>query len=212
MSDLKNTFYKDLNLIKKEIYAQVVQSEYFPDNPNKVRGIYLVIGVLIVIISWFMGPIFDWYGVLSFVASGVVVLVFSFIMPKKTKKGVRALEHIKGFKQYLNVAEKDRIDFHNEPAKEPKLFEKFLPFAMVLGVEKAWAQQFKDIYNENPSWYADAGTKAFIASDLTNSLNAFSAKASTNLASTPSSASSGGSGFSGGGSGGGFGGGGGGSW
>lgn len=212
LSDLKNEFYKDLAKIKKEIYEQVVANEYFPENPNKVRGMYLVIGVFIVILSWFMGPIFDWFGVASFVASGLVVLVFSFIMPKKTKKGVRALEHIKGFKEYLNVAEKDRLDFHNAPEKDPATFEKFLPFAMALKVEENWAKQFDDIYKQQPEWYRDPGTSAFIATDLTRSLASFSSKANSSLASTPSSAASGGSGFSGGGVGGGFGGGGGGSW
>ena len=46
---------------------------------------------------------------------------------------------------YLRVAEKDRINFHNAPSRQPGQFEEFLPLAMVLRVEKAWAEQFKDI-------------------------------------------------------------------
>ena len=134
-------------------------------------------------------------------------------MPAKTRQGALAKEHILGLKRYLTVAEKDRIEFHNAPEKNPEHFEKLLPYAMVLGVEQEWAKQFAGIYNQQPNWYDDSSGKYFTAFALTDSLNNFQAKADTTLASRPSSASSCGSGFGGVGfSGGGFGGGGGGSW
>ena len=133
-------------------------------------------------------------------------------MPKKTRQGVLAKEHILGLKQYLTVAEKDRIKFHNAPEKNPEHFEKLLPYAMVLGVERDWAKQFEGIYNKQPDCYNDSSGVPFSALVLSNSLDSFQTKANSALASRPSSASSGGSGFSGGVSGGGFGGGGGGSW
>ena len=82
----------------------------------------------------------------------------------------------------------------------------------MLGVEKKWAKQFEDIYQESPKWYSSASARNFSALALANNLNGFQSQANSILSSAPSSASSGGSGFSGGGSGGGFGGGGGGSW
>jgi len=81
----------------------------------------------------------------------------------------------------------------------------------VLRLEKAWAEQFKDIYTTAPNWYEDQAGGVFNALYLTRGLGTFEAKAASTLASKPSS--SGGSGLGGGGfSGGGFGGGGGGSW
>jgi uncharacterized membrane protein len=136
-------------------------------------------------------------------------------MSVKTKKGVLAKEHILGLKRYLTVAEKDRINFHNAPAKNPKQFEKLLPYAMALGVELEWAKQFEKIYIEKPDWYSDPSStgSAFSIFALTQSLNNFEQTSSSTLSSTPpSSAGSGSSGFSSGGSGSGFGGGGGGSW
>jgi len=109
----------------------------------------------------------------------------------------------------LEVAEKDRINFHNAPEKNPELFEKLLPYAMVFGVEKRWSKQFDGIYNKRPDWYSDPSGRVFTALILTDSLNSFRTVASSTMA---SKAGSGGSGFSGGGVGGGFGGGGGGSW
>jgi uncharacterized membrane protein len=212
LSELKNKFYKDLEKIKKEIYQSTVTKKYFLKNPNKVRGAYLGIGIVILVLSWFSGPIYSWFGVISLAISGLLIIIFSFFMPRKTRQGVLAKEHILGLKQYLTVAEKDRIKFHNAPEKNPKHFEKLLPYAMVLGVEQDWAKQFEGIYDKQPDWYNDSSGAHFSAFALASSLNSFQTKANTTLASRPSSASSGGSGFSGGFSGGGFGGGGGGSW
>jgi len=213
LSSLKDKFYKDLKKVEKEIYESIVSKGYFLKNPNKVRGTYIGIGFAILVLSWFSGPIFNWFGVVNIAISGILVIIFSFFMPKKAKKGVLAKEYILGLKNYLTVAEKDRIKFHNAPEKNPEHFEKLLPYAMVLGVEKEWAKQFENIYDQQPSWYNDPSHAHFTAFVLASSLNSFQTKANTTLTSRPSSASSGSSGFGGGGfSGGGFGGGGGGSW
>ncbi len=138
-------------------------------------------------------------------------MIFSFVMPAYTQKGAEMKEYILGLKKYMTVAEKDRIEFHNAPDKNPEIFETLLPFAMVLGVEKLWAKQFEGIYRQNPSWYSDRSNHAFSAVAFTNNLGGFSGSVQSAFAAT-TTAASGGSGFSGGGSGGGGGGGGGGSW
>ena len=212
LSDLKDKFYKNLNDIIDRIYQATVNKGYFPKNPKKVRGFYVGLAIAVLVIGWFVGPFLGWIGVASVWVTGILILIFGSVMPKKTKKGVLTREKILGLKMYLEVAEKDRINFHNAPEKKPEVFEKLLPFAIVLGVEKKWAKQFEDIYQESPKWYSAAGARNFSALALASSLNSFQSQANSTLASMPSSASSGGSGFSGGGSGGGFGGGGGGSW
>jgi uncharacterized membrane protein len=213
LSDLKNKFHEKLTQITEDAYNSVVSKQYFQKNPSTVRTIYISISVLIIVASFFTGGLWGGIGIISLVFSGALVGIFGFFMPKKTLKGVAAQEHILGLKQYLAVAEKDRIKFHNAPAKNPAQFEKLLPYAMVLGVEKEWAKQFEDIYKQSPSWYEDSSGHQFSALLLANSLHSFSSNAYSSLSSMPpSSASHGGSGFSGGGSGGGFGGGGGGSW
>ena len=212
LSDLKNKFYKDLNDIIDRIYQTTVSKGYFFKNPKKVRGFYVGLAIAVLVIGWFVGPFLGWIGVASAWITGVLILIFGNVMPKKTKKGVKAREKILGLKMYLEVAEKDRINFHNAPEKRPEVFEELLPFAIVLGVEKKWAKQFEGVYQESPNWYSAQSARNFSALALADSLNSFQSQADSTLASMPSSASSGGSGFSGGGSGGGFGGGGGGSW
>jgi len=212
LSDLKEKFHKTVDKIRKKLYSDVSLAGYFTKNPKSVRVVYKTISGIFLVIGFPAGIFFGPLSLLAFPLSGVIVLIFSLFMPQKTKKGVKSYEHILGLKEYLSVAEKDRIKFHNAPEKNPKLFEKLLPYAMVLKVEREWAEQFKEIYKQPPSWYDDPSGSGFSTVLLANNLHSFSTTASSVLNSRPSSAAAGGSGFSGGGVGGGFGGGGGGSW
>lgn len=207
MSSLKNKFYENASRAAKSVYLSLVKKGYFPKNPNSIRSFYLMGGFAIFFVGIISGGILGGLAVISLCISGFVVIGFSFLMPKKTQKGVLAWEHVLGLKLYMSVAEKDRMEFHNAPNKNPKHFEELLPYAMVLGVTKQWAEQFKDIYVQEPDWYSSGVVGGFVVTDFANDLGGFC----TTTKSVSSLASSGGSGFSGGG-GGGFGGGGGGSW
>lgn len=134
----------------------------------------------------------------------LIIFLFKRIMPAKTQKGAIAREHLLGLKQYIDVAEKDRIDFHNAPEKSPALFEHLLPYAVVFGLEKKWAAAFESILVTSPSWYHAGDLHAFSAVAFASSINR---NFSTALYSSISTGSgSGGGGFSGGGGGGGGGG------
>lgn len=120
-----------------------------------------------------------------------------------TDQGAKEWAKVDGFRLYLNTVEKDRLKFTDAPEKTPERFSKMLPYAIALGVEKQWAQQFEGIdLAQSTSWYSGnlaTFSAVALASDLGSSF------AST-VSSNSSVSSSGGS------SGGGFGGGGGGSW
>ena len=126
-------------------------------------------------------------------------------MPKRTEHGALVHDDIEGFKEYLSITEKDRIDFANAPEKSPATFERFLPYAMVFGVEKAWAGKFANLYTAKDSqhWYSGGGA-GFNVGALAGSMNAFGAR--TASAFTSAGGASGGGGSSGGGGGGGGGG------
>ncbi len=128
--------------------------------------------------------------------------------PRRTPQGLTAWSHIEGFKLFLSVTEKDRLAFSDAPARTPKQFSTFLPYAIALGVEKEWAKQFEGIdVTKNINWYG-GDTRAFTAGYLAGNLSdSFASTVATSAASPTSSG-----GFSGGSSGGGFSGGGGGSW
>lgn len=217
LSKLKNSFWDKYDRFTKEVYGSIARKGYFFKNPQEVRARYFVSYLFLLIIVFaaifsFMDAAPGAFAVLSFAASLIIIGIFSYAMPQKTASGVRVREHILGLKRYLAVAEKDRLEFHNAPEKNPGQFEKLLPLAIVLGVEKEWAKQFEGIYRENPAWYEDSrGFGHFSAIYLADSLGDFRSDFGAAAATPP--AASGSSGFGGGGfSGGGFGGGGTGSW
>jgi hypothetical protein len=123
-----------------------------------------------------------------------------------TQEGVLMKERLLGLRDYLQIAEKNRLEFHNAPEKSPALFEQLLPAALILGVSGIWAKEFADIYTQPPQWYSGSGGAGFSAGAFVSDMNGFSSAASSSLAASPSSSGSGGGGFSGGGRGGGGGG------
>ena len=217
ISDLKNKFYKDIPKIQEALYQTTVSKSYFPKNPNTVRSTYLGVGIAFCVLSIPFASIFfqSGFAIFANVVVSLMIMIFGWFMPRRTAKGVEAKEHILGLKEYMQVAEADRIKFHNAPEKSPEVFEELLPFAMVLGVEKEWAKQFEGLQEMRAEWYEGGdGLHTFNSLYLVNSLSGMSRTANAAFVSRPGGASSGGSGFSSGGgfSGGGFGGGGGGSW
>ncbi len=210
MSKIKKdvSMSKKIKLFKRDINEEMVLKGYYKKNPEKVRGLYMGLGIGIIFLAIYLG---DWFGagIVALIVSGVIIMGFGWIMSKKTKHGAETKESILGFKEFLAVTDKDRLEFHNAPEKDPKQFMKFLPFAIAMGVEKKWAKQFADMYIEPPTWYEGGMTGNLIALSLIDDLSGFTTNVNSGFsAAARGGTGSGGSGFSGGG----FGGGGGGSW
>ena len=216
ISDLKNKFYTNLSILKKVLYGELTRKKYFLSSPEKVRNSYLVAGFLVFVFSVlafvFFIPNPGWKGVLAGILTGIPVLAFAKSMPAKTRAGASAYMDILGFQEFMNRAEKDRL----ERMGDKDLFSKFLPYAIALDVADNWAKAFEGIYQEPPDWYVSpGGFRTFSPYAFTHSLNSVTSDLSSAMFSAPRGSSGGGSGggFGGGGSsGGGFGGGGGGSW
>jgi len=149
-------------------------------------------------------------------ASVLINVFFLHFMKAPTQDGRKIMDKIEGFKLFLSVTEKDRLNFFNPPEKTPELFEKFLPYALALDVENKWAEQFADVFakitEENkqyaPSWYYGTSFAIFNTNSFTSNLSNSFSNAIASSSVPPGSSS----GFGGGGSGGGGGGGGGGGW
>ncbi|MEI6296158.1 MAG: DUF2207 domain-containing protein [bacterium] len=207
LSDLTEKFYKKSEVIMEEVIDKVVSDGYYVSNPQDARAKYAIIAIILFFVSIYSSILIGSGFILVSIISFIIIFSFSFLMSKKTEKGVLVYEYILGLKDYLQIAEKDRINFHNAPDKRPEIFEKLLPYAMVLGVEKAWAKEFEDIYTTPPNWYHDTSGGSFNSVLFTNSMSSFSSYASSTLTSAPGGHSgSGGGGSSGGGGGGGGGG------
>ena len=160
---------------------------------------------------------------LAFIAGFGFVLLFGLIigtvvafyqwMKAPTQDGARLLDKIEGFRWYLGVAEKQELDSRYHVKARPELFSEYLPYALALDVEQAWAKRFADaltpaeMERARPTWYH--GSNTFNAASLAAVTSGISSGISSAVSSSSSSpgSSSGSSGGSGGGGGGGGGGG-----
>ena len=134
------------------------------------------------------------------------LILFLQYLPKRTPYGNQILGKLKGFKNFLETAEKDNLEAM--VMQEPSYFYNILPYTYVLGVSDKWIKKFETISLQAPSWY-DSPT-GFNVTSFRTFMNNTMTSAEQSMSSSPSSSSSGSSG--GGSSGGGSGGGGGGSW
>jgi uncharacterized membrane protein YgcG len=212
LRELENSFYRHLPGLQATIFSRLLQRRYYLQRPDEVRQRYVGLGfaggmaltVGLLMLSGAMG-MSDGTAVVAGALSGLITVLFGLIMPARTVLGTRVLEGVIGFEEFLSRVEGPRIE---KTIKTPELFEKYLPYAMALGVEQNWARAFEDIYKTAPEWYQGGDPTAFRADRFVGSLSNMSGRAERIMQSSPRS--SGGSGFSGGGrSGGGFGGGGG---
>lgn len=147
----------------------------------------------------------------TFILGSGLNLLFYHLLKKPTLEGRAILDEIEGFRHYLAVAEADRLDLENPPERTPELFEKFLPYAVALGVEQRWAEQFNEVLaaaSYQPAWLEGGGISRLSAVQLGTTLGSNMARSISSASTAPGSRSgSGGGGSSGGGGGGGGGGG-----
>lgn len=149
------------------------------------------------------------FGFLLGVACIVGMIICLRAMPKRTKYGNEILGKIKGFKTFLETAEKEKLEAM--VMQDPTYFYSILPFTYVLGVSDKWISKFESISLQAPDWYYSSS--GFNVSSFGTFMNSTMSSAQSAMSSSPSSSSGGSGGSSGGGSsGGGSGGGGGGSW
>ena len=157
-----------------------------------------------------------WYAPLILPLLGLPLAISAFFwIAAPTREGRAVLDRIAGFRQYLSIAEGERLDRMTPPKQTPELFERYLPFAIALGVENRWAEKFSGVLaaaaaqgQQGFGWYSGH-------SDPWSNPGGFVGSVGSSLASSVSSASTapgsssgaGGGGSSGGGGGGGGGGG-----
>jgi uncharacterized membrane protein len=221
LSDLKNRFYTVIPIVREDIMSSLKSKGIYTLDPESANGYSIVAGVaiaILVVAVQIMGWMNLFYSIPLVIGSVLVsVLIwwlFARQMTAKTVAGARIRIAVLGFQEFLNRVDADRIK-----SMSPDTFEKFLPYAMALGVEHNWAKAFDGIVKDPPSWYASPnGYVGFSPLFFSSSMHSMASDMHQVFVSAPRASSSGsgfrgGGGFSGGGfSGGGFGGGGGGAF
>ena len=141
-------------------------------------------------------PVF--LGLCTLICAGCAIF-----MKKRTDRGQRLTGRVLGLRNFILYAEKDRLAMLVED--DPTYFYSILPYAYALGLSDIWAEHFRGLTLEPPTWYygPDGWTTWYMLSRLDRNMNSFQRA----MTSAPVSSSSGPHGGSfGGGGGGGFGG------
>jgi len=215
-TELKNKFYKEINDIKKAIYKEVAETDLFNGNIEEIRSkssrIYFIGLISSVVIFFIFMMIVLLLGLSFYIPQGLILLVgsvvscviglvFSYQMPVLTPQGLESKWKALGFMTYLHTAERFRIG-----AETLETFSEFLPYAMIFGVEKQWAQRFSNFSYQDQGWYVPVAMSSGSPGSFSNfssSFSGFANSVSSTFTSTPGGSGAGGAAGGGGGGGGG---------
>lgn len=211
LSSLKSrtSLDQELKNFKKQAVENIIQKGWLNKKGLTFKNLFLILGfIFLLIFSFFQGFSHLGAGLLfGCILSALVFFVFGFLMPQRTLSGSELLWKIKGFRLYLETAEKYRQQFY----EKEKIFEKFLPYAMVFDLTRLWIKKMEEIYgadyfkNHSPTWYTGtAGSlTAFDAEGFSSQIENLSSSLASNVSSGSGAGGSGGAGGGGGGGGGG---------
>lgn len=207
LSSLKNDFYKVLGELRKSGNKLLGEKNLIVAKGIHYSTILIPIGFVLFFLGFFyFGSVSGWELGFSMGVTGIITVIFGFIMPKRTVEGTEMNWQAKGFKLFMETVNKDRAKFY----EEENIFEKLLPYAILFKITDVWIKRIKEIYGEEyfashiPTWYAGSTLETFNADSFNSVVNDLSSRIADN---TSSPSGSGGGGSSGGGGGGGGGGG-----
>ncbi len=192
---------------------------------GKFRSVFMGAAALYILASAFFrifsggtdGSVF--FAVMGILAILMVNIIFFFLMGAPTPLGRSMMDGLEGMKTYIKLAESDRLNLAGAPEMSPAHYEKILPYAVALRLEKPWTKAFQNwmmaaaaagaagaAYAYGPDWYSG---RSFSPDQLGKSMDSLTSDLESSMAAAmpaPKSSDSGFSssgGFSGGGGGGG---------
>ena len=163
LSDLRNKFYKTLPKIQSRLYKEMETRKFFRNNPDSTRKLWRGIGFALVAfgigIGFFLGIFFAEYTTMfpclfgGMVLTGIAAIIAGGAMPAKTVKGSEAAARWKAFKVYLQ-----RIDKIEDLKTVGELFDKYLPYAIALGIRDSFVRKFAaEPSTPVPIWWVPYG-------------------------------------------------------
>lgn len=155
---LNDHFYsKKMSMVTSGIYALATRLGYFKVDPQKSLLKYRLIGILCFLVAAagfvlslvkFTEPpfaIFLWVGMMI---SALIISVVAGHLPIRTIIGQEVLSNWLAFRKFLS----DPNPFPYSESNQD-IFQKYLPYAIVLDCESAWAKRFEDHNFIIPEWY-----------------------------------------------------------
>jgi uncharacterized protein (TIGR04222 family) len=153
--DLRNHFYTHVQSIVGQIYDETVSAGLFSRNPNSVRSRWFGYGFLVAVILGVLTFIFGrldiggWgFFLIGSAISVIIVWCFAPFMPQRTAAGSQEVRKWQAFRNYLH----DLTRFQDMQSAKDN-FEKYLAYAIALGVERQWVRRFEGLNVPSPGWY-----------------------------------------------------------
>jgi hypothetical protein len=172
LSDLKSDFQNALQPIYDEMYKNLVALKYFPESPEAVRkrasrgcGWMVFVGIVVFSAGLFFGEQLSY----MLLALGVVLAILAIVriftssaMPRKTDFGADEAEKWRAFKRYL-----EQIKRYTNVQEAADRFQKYLPYAVAMGIDKEFTRQFESVPTAIPVWYVPYGYQPLLVDVLT---------------------------------------------
>jgi hypothetical protein len=165
LSELRNHFPLHLARIRKAVFNALQRGGYYTRRPDQIRILYTVAAIMTWLLTAFIGivaaarpggELLPW--ILSATGTAMMIWMAGLVMPARSLAGVHALGKVLGFKDFLARVEKGPIEKLDD---SPQLFERYLPYAMVFGVDSRWAEAFANIAVAPPQWYRGKNNNFF---------------------------------------------------
>ena len=88
--------------------------------------------------------------IVAVVGIGLIVVLISRFMPRKTAAGAEAAAKWRAFRNYLASIERyEKLD------EAQGIFDRYLPYAIAFDLESSWVDKFSRVPTASPRWYGD---------------------------------------------------------
>lgn len=158
LNSLHQRFYPRLRSLQNTIYDELVIRGYYRRSPEWTRQEYMTIAWQLIVLAvmaliaaltlaqWANFGVFPTIGL--FIA-GIAFAIIAPHMPVRTWKGTEMRMRVVAFRRYLQHIEQ----FADVNGAASTLFERYLPWAIALGLQRRWMRKFRNAPISLPSWY-----------------------------------------------------------
>lgn len=156
LTELRHDYDYVFPRLRDAIYRTLVADGLYAASPYWIRQGWLWAGGLVLTLAAALAASLErvgagWVLPVGVALSGGVVLAFAPLMPRRTWRGARLLDQLRGFQEFLERAEKDRLE-----RLPHDTLHRLLPWAMALGVSDRWILNWEGIDVPAPAWF-DSG-------------------------------------------------------
>lgn len=155
-SAIKGSFAEYLPIMRQRVYSSLVIDGIFARDPEIDRRNFIAVGAAVVTvgIGLMLASSYHTGGqatALGTILSGIILILAARAMPRRTSRGVTALAQLRRFRDAMASDKKE--DVEKFAKDEPDAFNKFLSYAIVLGIADQWVKVCSHNVKDYPSWY-----------------------------------------------------------